>query len=148
MSWKVFLISDPKFSTQLARKKNEDELDRLIGEWTKNITPEEVMDKLQTVGVPAGVVKNPKDLLEDPQLKHRGHFQYREHQIIGPVPNHTQAFKLSKTPAQVNRSAPCLGQDNEYIYKEILGYSDDEISDLYAEGVITVDTGEPVSTMF
>ena len=52
---------------------------------------------------------------------------------------------FSKTPAQTTKSAPCLGEDNEYIYKEVLGYSDDEISDIPVEGVITVDTGDAIA---
>lgn len=64
---------------------------------------------------------------------------------IGLTPYHSQAFKLSKTSSQTVRAAPCLGQDNEYVYKEVLGYSDDEISDFLAEGVITVETGEPMA---
>jgi len=138
------LTMDPRFATQTVRKENEDELDSMIEEWTKTRTPEEVMLAMQVAGVPAGVVQNPRDLFEDSQLKHRGHFQWLEHPVIGLMPYHSRAFKLSKTPAQTTKPAPCLGQDNEYVYKEILGYSDDEISGLLAEGVITVDTGETV----
>lgn len=91
------------------------------------------------------MVQNARDLFDDPQLKHRDHFQWLEHPVIGLTPYHSQAFKLSKTPSQTVRAAPCLGQDNEYVYKEVLGYSDDEISDFLAEGVITVETGEPMA---
>ena len=151
--WKAFckvigqpaLTRDPKFSTLAVRKQNEDELDSMVEEWTRDHTPEEVMSTMQMAGVSAGIVQTPKDLFEDPQLKHRGHFQWREHPVIGLLPYHSQAFKLSKTPEQLVKSAPCLGEDNEYIYKEILGYSDDEISDLMAEGVITFETGDTVA---
>ncbi len=136
---------DPRFATQLQRKENEDELDRLIGEWTQNYAPEEVMYIMQSAGVPAGVVQNPKDLFEDPQLKHRGQFQWLEHEVMGLMPYHSQAFTLSKTPGQLATPPPCLGQHNEFVYKEVLGYSDDDISDLMAEGVITVETGEAIA---
>jgi len=142
---KAELSADSRFATQAVRKENEDVLDRLVEEWTKNHTPKDVMFALQAAGVPAGIMQNAKDLFEDPQLKHRGHFQQLEHPVIGLTPYHDQAFKLSKTPSQTTKSAPCLGQDNEYVYKEILGYSDDEISDFLAEGVITVETGEPMA---
>jgi len=141
------LITDAKFSTLKGRKENEDELDSLIEQWALRHTPEEVMFNMQKAGVPTGIVKTPKDVLFDPQLKHRRHFHWMEHSIIGSMPYHGQSFKLSKTPEQVTKNAPCLGEDNEYVYKEILGYSDDEISDMLAEGVITVDTGEHVSTL-
>jgi len=136
---------DPKFATLTGRKRNEDELDRLIEKWTKAYAPQEVMLVLQKAGVSAGIVQNPRDLFEDPQLKHRGHFQWLEHPVIGLMPYHDQAFKLSKTPAQTTKPAPCLGEDNELIYKEVLGYSHDEISDMLAEGVITVETGDTIA---
>jgi crotonobetainyl-CoA:carnitine CoA-transferase CaiB-like acyl-CoA transferase len=43
------------------------------------------------------------------------------------------------------RPAPCLGQDNEYVYKDILGFSDDEIAGMLIEGVITTDADAPAT---
>jgi len=62
---------------------------------------------------------------------------------IGAMAYRAPAYKLSKTPSQLVRSAPCLGEHNEYVYKEILGYSDDEFSDMYASGVITTEYDAP-----
>lgn len=132
-------IGDPRFATILNRKENEDELDRLIGEWTKDYTPEQVMTILQDAGVPAGVVQTGEDLLNDPQLKHRQHFRVLDHLEIGPHSYHAPAYRLSQTPCDIKRPAPCLGQHNDYVYKEILGFSDDEIADMLVEGVITTD---------
>jgi crotonobetainyl-CoA:carnitine CoA-transferase CaiB-like acyl-CoA transferase len=154
--WKSFceviekpgLAKDPAFSTLKDRKENEDKLDIVVEQWTMRYAPEEVMLNMQKAGVAAGAVQSPKELFEDPQMKHRKHFHRLEHPVIGQMPYHGQSFKLSKTPEQVTKNAPCLGEDNEYVYKNILGYSDDDISDMLAEGVITVDTGEPVSTLF
>jgi benzylsuccinate CoA-transferase BbsF subunit len=134
---------DPKFATFLSRKENEDELDRLIEEWTINHAPEEVMSWTQDVGIPAGVVQNCQNLFDDPQLKHRGHFQWLDHKVMGPVAHHAPAYRLSKTPFKMTKAGPCLGEDNGYVYKEILGYSDDEIADLLVEGVITTDADLP-----
>jgi len=130
---------DPKFNSVIGRKENEDELDGLIGEWTKDYTPEQVMTILQDAGVPAGVVQTGEDLLNDPQLKHRQHFRVLDHLEIGPHSYHAPAYRLSQTPCDIKRPAPCLGQHNDYVYKEILGFSDDEIADMLVEGVITTD---------
>ena len=130
---------DSKFGTILSRKENEDELDRLIGEWTKDYTPEQVMAMMQDAGVPAGVVQTGEDLLSDPQLRHRQHFRILDHPEIGPHSYHAPAYRLSETPCDIRRAAPCLGQDNEYVYRDILGYSDDEIADMLIEGVITTE---------
>jgi len=135
--------ADPKFATFLGRKENEDELDRLVDEWTINYTPEDVMFRMQAAGVPAGVVQNCQDLFEDPQVKHRRHFQWLNHKVMGPLAHNTPAYQLSKTPCQLVKAGPCLGEDNEYVYKEILGYSDEEIADLLIDGVITTEADLP-----
>ncbi len=128
---------DSRFNTLAARQQNEDELDHLIGAWSRNYTPKAVMEMMQRAGISAGVAATAQDLLEDPQLKHRKHFRFLEHKVIGKVLHHAPAYILSETPCHIHKAGPCLGEDNEYVYKEILGYSDDEIADLVIEGVIT-----------
>ena len=134
---------EPRFATFLARKENEDEMEPLIAEWSKDYSPEEVMVMLQDAGVSAGVVETAEDLLNDPQLKHRGHFVPLEHKVIGIHYYEAPAYRLSKTPAQLRRAAPCLGQDNEFVYKEILGYSDEEVTQFLLDGVITTEDDVP-----
>ncbi len=118
-------------------------MDKLIGEWTKAFTAEQVMTMMQEGGVPAGVVQNSEDLLNDPQMKHRQHFRVLTHADIGPHSYHAPAYKLSETPCDIKRAAPTLGQDNQYVYKEILGLTDDDIGDMLAEGVITTEYDAP-----
>ena len=75
--------SQERFATLSGRKAEEDELDQKLGDWTKNWDPRELMDTLQQVGVPAGMLNNSKDLFEDPQLTHRGHFRFLDHPELG-----------------------------------------------------------------
>ena len=77
-----------------------------------------------------------EDLLEhDPQLKHR-HFYWKvDHPEVGTYRAPGLAFELSKVPSEVRR-APLLGEHNEYALKEIIGMSDEEISELVIEGVL------------
>jgi len=134
---------DPKFSTIFSRKEHEDDLDKLIGDWTRNYSPQQVMTKLQDAGVPAGIVQTAEDLLNDPQLKHRQHFRVLDHPEIGPHSYQAPAYRLSRTPCDIKRPAPCLGEHNAYVYRDILGFSDDEIADMLVEGVITTDADAP-----
>ena len=97
------------------------------------------METLQSVGVPAGVVLNAEGQFNDLQVKHRGFFHYLDHQVIGRHAYDGFSFALSRTPGTLT-AAPTLGQHNEYVYKEILGMTDEQIGDLIAEGVITVET--------
>jgi len=128
--------NSPKFATLQARKENEDELDRLVEEWTINYSAEEVMAMMQTAGVGAGVLETGEDLLEyEPQLNHRHFFWELDHPEIGKHYAPGPSFLLSKAPYEL-RCAPLLGEHNEYALKEILGMSDDEIAELVIEGVV------------
>ena len=130
------LTTNPKFDSLTARKENEEELDSLVNEWTINHSAEEVMSRMQAAGVAAGVVETNEDLLEhDPQLKHRRFFWELNHPEIGNYHGLGSAFVLSKAPCELRR-APLLGEHNEYVLKDILDLSDDEIAELVIEGVI------------
>jgi len=124
-----------KFSTLPARKENEDELDRLISDWTINLTTEEVMEMMQAGGIPSGVVSNCDDIYQNRQLQDRRHFVPLEHPEIGRYNFESPPFVLSKTPARIKMPSPCLGEHNEYFYTKVLGMSDEEFVQLLAEGV-------------
>ncbi len=127
------LAGNPNFASLPRRKENEDELDRLIGAWTKDRPAEEVMSTLQEVGVGAGVVQNGRDLCQDPHLKDRKHFQWLEHPELGSVMYEAPPFSLSRTPSRL-RPAPSLGEHNEYVCREFLGMSDEEFIQLHTNG--------------
>ncbi len=121
---------------QIFLDETDEELDGLVEEWTIKRSPEEVMSMMQAAGVAAGVVQTGEDLLEhDPQLKHRQFFQELDHPEIGKHRAQGPSFVLSKSPGEVRR-APLLGEHSEYLLKEILGMSDDEIAELVIEGAL------------
>ncbi|MYD53248.1 MAG: CoA transferase [Chloroflexi bacterium] len=103
-----------------------DALDSEIASWTRTRQAEELMQQLQSAGVPAGVVQTPEDLRSDPQLAHRGHFWMLDHPTMGHRAYDGPSFRLSETPAELTKAAPLLGEDNEYVYKGIVGMSDEE----------------------
>ena len=124
-----------KFSTLLARKENEDELDQLIEAWTINLSPEEVMSRLQAEGVAAGVVKNGQDIYEDPQLRQGNHLWPLEHKEMGMLTHMGQPFTMSETPARPRSPAPLLGEHTEYVCRQLLGISEENFSGLSSDGV-------------
>ena len=81
---------EERFRTLVGRKQNEDDLNNLVSEWTKDCNAEEVMTRLQDAGVAAGVVESPEDLFKDPQLKSRNNFWLLEHKAIhfSAMPKH------------------------------------------------------------
>ena len=125
---------DSKFNTLLGRKKNEEELERLISEWTSKFTTEEVVTKLQSAGVESGVVKNPKEMYEDPHLN-RYFWAEMTHPEIGKYHLELPSFKLSKVPPQLRMSGPLIGEHNEYVYRKLAGFSKEEYEELNKEGV-------------
>jgi benzylsuccinate CoA-transferase BbsF subunit len=131
------LADNPKFNTLLARKENEEELDRITNEWTKTRTAESVMESMQAAGVPAGVVETAQDQLDkDPQLKARHYFHELVHQDGGKYRSQVGAhFLLSKENYEIRRD-PFVGEHNDYVYKELLGLTDTDIADLTKQGII------------
>jgi len=126
--------NDPRFESVTSRKEKEDELDRLVEDWTVNHHAEDVMQAMQAAGLASGVVRSNEDLFQDPHLRERHHFRMLNHPEMGMCAYQDAAFRLSKTPSEL-RPAPCLGEHTEYVCREILGMSDDEFVELLAEDV-------------
>jgi benzylsuccinate CoA-transferase BbsF subunit len=128
---------DEKFATLQARKANEDELDKFVEEWTIKHSSEEVMTLMQASGVGAGILETGGDLMvNDPQLKHRHFFYELEHPEVGKYEaSRAGCFILSKVSCDL-KSAPLLGEHNEYILKHILGMSDEEVAELVIKRVV------------
>jgi len=144
--WKQFckIIGSPpwtkeeRFADSLRRWHNQDELDKLVEEWTIQHDHYEVMNSLQNEGIAAGAVLTSAELLDDPHLKERGTFHTVERAIVGahPYPVPSVPVKLSGSPVTIRRPAPLLGEHNEYVLGELLGMSREEIQTLAAEQII------------
>jgi len=124
------LAADPRFVTLAGRKENEDALEALIGAWTASRSPEEVVATLQAAGIPAFTSMSNRDLSEDPQLKASGFFVSLPHPEVGVRQHAGIPWRMSRTPTEVRRAAPCLGEHTDYVMREILGYTPEEISRL------------------
>lgn len=127
--------ADPRYTTTEGRLAAIDDLERRIGEWTRLHQAEDVERTLQEAGVEAAVVNNFEDLLNDSQLASRRHFQVVDHAVIGEHLCEMNAMRFSATPGEIRTAAPCLGQHNEQVYREILGMTSDEYEALRADGV-------------
>jgi crotonobetainyl-CoA:carnitine CoA-transferase CaiB-like acyl-CoA transferase len=126
--------ADAKFATLATRKRNEDALEANITAWTRDRTAEEVAALLQSHGVPAGVVQTSRDVLEnDEHLRARQYYQYLDHPEAGRCATDGAPFGLSKTPGTLRSPAPLLGEHNEYVCKDLLGMTDDEIAEALVE---------------
>jgi len=124
-----------KFDGTPSRIKNQDELERLIGEWTSNYTPHEAVSILQEAGVPAGPSLNIEKLVNSPHLNERGYFVTPEHPEVGKMVLEGMPWK-SSISQPVFGPAPLLGQDNYYVFHDLLGMSDEEFARLVDQGII------------
>ncbi|MBI2831174.1 MAG: CoA transferase [Chloroflexi bacterium] len=142
--WKAFKkaidnpswANDKKFATLADRKKNEDELDRLVNAWTLPKGAREVMELLQNAGVGAGVIQTGRDLLDNDQQLIQRHYVKVEHPEGGPQTVDGVRIKLSATPGRIQRPAPLLGEHNEYVFKKLLGIPDEEFDMLLVDQVL------------
>jgi crotonobetainyl-CoA:carnitine CoA-transferase CaiB-like acyl-CoA transferase len=132
---------DARFKDLAARLTHQDVLDAFVGNWTKSRDAYETMLALQRAGVPAGVCQTAGDRCDnDPQLKALSWLTEVTGTKIGRWPIAEVPVKLHESPAyiggRIDRGAPCYGEDNNYVYGELLGMSSQEIKALADEGVI------------
>jgi benzylsuccinate CoA-transferase BbsF subunit len=128
-------------STELAssagRKAAEDELDRHIAAWTADRTATEIFGLLQP-DVPVAPVQSGLDMLSDPQLAFRGYLTTLVHGEVGEAVYEGSQAILSVTQPRPRKAAPCFAEDNRYVLGALLGYTDAEIGELIAAGVVEV----------
>jgi crotonobetainyl-CoA:carnitine CoA-transferase CaiB-like acyl-CoA transferase len=132
---------EARFTTLAERLRHQNALDAHLAAWTRQHEASALQRLLRQHGVRAARVQTARDKIEDdPQLQHRGYITQVEHAKLGQQPVENHPWKFSLTPANVggpiNRGAPCLGQDNQYVYGELLGLSATELAQYAAEGVI------------
>jgi benzylsuccinate CoA-transferase BbsF subunit len=130
------LAYDMRFATNAGRLQNRQELDEIISRWTAQYDHYEVMRKLQAAGVAAGAVLTTGEFVEDEHVKARGFMESFDHPVAGEKLYPGVPFKMSLTPGYIHRPAPCLGADTEYIFKNLLGLSDEHIKQLDDEGIL------------
>ena len=127
---------DPRFVTLEARKVNEDALEALLASWTETQDGSETMARLQAAGVAAGVAQRASAVLSDPHIADRGYFVYLDHAEAGRRAYDGAPYRLSRTPAELRRAAPLIGEHTHEIATGLLGLTDDEVATLVAEGVL------------
>jgi len=127
---------EERFSDEDRRWQNQDELDKLIETWTAGHDNLELMNLLQKAGIAAMPSFDSRDLYNDPHLKERKAFSVVEHPDLGKHYVLTPPWRLSVTPVEATKCFPAPGEDNEYVFGELLGLSSTEIAHLTEKGVI------------
>ncbi len=130
------LGEDPRFATNAGRTEYAEDLDELIGEWTKRRPVEEIQTALDEADVPAGPIYSVTDIMEDEQYHSRGMFVEADLGGLGPIKMPGLVPKLSETPGAVEWYGGKLGSHNEEVFRGLLGLSPEEFERLSEVGVI------------
>jgi len=137
------VLGSPEWAAQecwkalAGRRRDNADLERLLGVETAKRDAAELMSALQRRGVPAGAVWNAEDVVQrDAQLAHRGHWVRLPHAEMGDAIYNAPPFRFSRTPAGLQSAAPLLGQHTREICREIMGLSDTEVDALVLDNIL------------
>ncbi|MFA7296646.1 MAG: CoA transferase [Dehalococcoidia bacterium] len=126
--------ADARFDTLDGRLDHQDEMDQQIQAWVEGFEKYALTDRLQSAGVPAMAVQSNEDRVEhDPQLRARGMYDPASHPILGSWPMQHAPWTMSGTPTPVDRGAPICGEHNVEILCGMLGVSETELREGYAD---------------
>ena len=127
---------DQDFSTSTMRWKNQDRLDQLITHWTSDQDADQLTFLLQKHGVAAAPSYKSSELSSHEHLLARKAITEIDHPIIGHRKTIAPPWRMSKTPVHVRKTAPLMGEDNHYVFCDLLGLSQEEVKTLTDEKVI------------
>ncbi len=130
------LITDPRTVNLTARGENEAFVNATVSEWTQQRTVEEVVAASERAGFVASPILDFSEICEEPHFLERESVAQFEHPLHGQMKSYGVGPKFSRTPAKVRHAAPQLGQHNDEVYANALGYSKEKIEQLRAAGVI------------
>lgn len=130
------LITDPKFSTNPARKEREPEVEAIVESWTIQHTSKEIEDILNERSVPVASIKTIGELVDDPHIAARNMLIEQDNPVVGKTKLPGNPLKLQLTPPDTSRRAPNLGEHTEEVLFNLLGYPSEYIQQLKDNHVI------------
>jgi len=130
------LETDPQYVSNAARIQNRDALEGLLSALFLERPVAEWIARLQAAGVPCSLVRNFREVSEDPQCDVREMFPVIDHPVAGPHRVTGTPAKLSETPGHPSSPAPLLGQHTRATLKELLALDEAALDDLRERGVV------------
>lgn len=130
------LKDDPRFSDNESRVANVDELDAIIGDWMADHTRKEVLDRFEECDATIAPIYNISDIMGDEHYNARNAVITVPDDDLGDAAVQNVVPKMSDTPGDVAHLGPSLGEHNDEVFREFLGYDADFVADLEREEVI------------
>jgi crotonobetainyl-CoA:carnitine CoA-transferase CaiB-like acyl-CoA transferase len=115
------LARDPRYATMDERHRNAEALDANVGRLTRNQDAERLAHRLRAVGVAASKSATAIDVIADQRLWDRELYRFVTDHREGQRPILGPSWRMARCPARIARGAPDLGEDTEYVLREILG---------------------------
>lgn len=133
------LLQDERFGGRDARVRNHVELHDMVSQWTRTMTTDVAADLLADFDVPNGPVRDPASAMRDPNLLMRGETAKLEHPVYGAVEDIVVGglpIRMSGSFTGFDKPAVTLGASNADVYRDLLGYSEEQVQRLKADGAI------------
>jgi crotonobetainyl-CoA:carnitine CoA-transferase CaiB-like acyl-CoA transferase len=130
------LAIDPRFASASERVKNQAEAIRIVQEWLERTPEDQVMAAIEENRVPAAPVLSPAEAIAHPHLRQRGTVRTVEDPIVKQIELPGLPLRFSAFPEPLKVQAPLLGQHNVEVLRDYLGYSEQRVSELQAQGVL------------
>jgi CoA:oxalate CoA-transferase len=130
------LLGDPLFSTHAARMANVQAIETIVAGWVAQLDADEVVKRLAEADVPCGKVATIREVVENPQLKHRNQIIEIDHPTIGKLPMHGVTVQFSETESSVRAPAPSIGQHTTEILADWLGLGAEAIDRLVSARIV------------
>jgi crotonobetainyl-CoA:carnitine CoA-transferase CaiB-like acyl-CoA transferase len=130
------LARDPRFATLAERASRGDEINGLVAEWTSSLTAEEITVRCVAHDVPVGTAYSAADIFTDPHMEARGDLVAVADPVIGAVRQQAPFPRLARHPTPVPRGAPRLGEHNREVWCDLVGLTEEELTDLRDRGVV------------
>jgi CoA:oxalate CoA-transferase len=131
------LATDPRFDTSDRRNANRLELIRIVEEWLQSFpTRDEPIALIQKAHILCTPVLDTEGVMNDPHNLARNTLQEIEQPGVGTLKLPKAPFRFSDSIVEVNGPAPSLGADNEWVLREVLGYSKEKIEQLTRAGIL------------
>jgi CoA:oxalate CoA-transferase len=130
------IMADDRFQTGWQRSQNYEILEPLLNETMKTRTTQEWLEEFEKVSIACGAVNTIDQVAADPHVNSRGMFVEVNHPTAGSFKVVNTPIRLSRTPCQVERACPDLGEHTEECLKELLGMTSQEIDRLRESGTL------------
>lgn len=132
------LKEDARSKGGTERAANASFLQPIIENWLASLSRDEAVDILNDAGVPTGPVYTAEDVFEDPQVKARGMLMPINDPEVGEYAFTRSPIHLSEAPELPKNPAPNLGQDTDWVLREVLGYDTAKVAELVESEIVEV----------